>query len=108
MEVFFLIQLAKGKVEEGETNLSAALREAQEEIGLFRGNVLRTEEVGTFMGRTTVFVSKIRDKGMFGEPSFETAGTCWLSAEEFDQIGRDLHRPVVRAAYKKIVELEDE
>lgn len=99
-------QIAKGKVEYGETHLDAALREAQEEIGLFKGNVLRTEEVGSFMGRTSVFVSKIKNRDMFGEPSFETADTTWMSLDEFLENGRTLHRPVVQAAYRKILKME--
>ncbi len=101
-------QIAKGKVEEGENNLTAALREAKEEIGLFVGNVIKTEEVGQFMGRTTVFVSKIKDKEMFGEPSFETSTTKWMSLEEFVADGRDLHKPVVKAAYRTIMKMEEQ
>lgn len=100
------LQIAKGKIEEGETEKEAALREAKEEIGLFIGNVVLTEEVGTFMGRTTVFVAKIKSRDMFGEPSFETSETEWLTLEQFDSVGRDLHRPVVRAAHRKICKLE--
>ena len=99
-------QLAKGKVEDGERTMDAALREAKEELGLFVGNVVRTEEVGVFMGRTTVYVAKIKDRIMFGEPSFETAETTWLTLDEFMEIGRELHRPVVQAAHDAIVELE--
>lgn len=100
-------QIAKGKVEEGETPLNAALREAKEEIGLFVGNIIRTEQVGQFMGRTTVFVSKIKDASMFGEPSFETAGTKWMTLEDFMSEGRDLHKPVVKAAYRTILKIEE-
>lgn len=99
-------QIAKGKVEDGESNQEAALREAKEEIGLFIGNVSLTEEVGTFMGRTAVFVAKIKRRDMFGEPSFETSETRWLTAQQFNEEGRDLHRPVVKAAYRKICKLE--
>ena len=99
-------QLAKGKVEDGERTMDAALREAKEELGLFVGNVVRTEEVGVFMGRTTVYVAKIKDRIMFGEPAFETAETTWLTLDEFMEIGRELHRPVVQAAHDAIVELE--
>lgn len=99
-------QLAKGKVEDSERTMDAALREAKEELGLFVGNVVRTEEVGVFMGRTTVYVAKIKDRIMFGEPSFETAETTWLTLDEFMEIGRELHRPVVQAAHDTIVDLE--
>lgn len=99
-------QIAKGKVEENETNEEAALREAKEEIGLFIGNVIKTEEVGLFMGRTTIYVSKVKDRDMFGAPSFETESTTWMTMEQFDQEGRMLHRPVVKAAWRKILKME--
>lgn len=104
--VFFFFQIAKGKIEEGETAQVAALREAKEEIGLFIGNVIKTEEVGVFMGRTTVFVAKVKNKDMFGEPSFETSDVKWMSLSEFLAEGRDLHKPVVMASYRTICRLE--
>lgn len=99
-------QIAKGKVEDNESHQSAAIREAAEELGLFKGNILRTEEVGVFMGRTTLFVSKIKNVDLFGQPSFETSDTTWMTLEEFLDQGRDLHKPVVRAAYRKILSME--
>ena len=101
-------QIAKGKVEDDDANhKAAALREAKEEIGLFVGNVIFTEEVGVFMGRTTVFISKIKDPIMFGEPSFETGDVAWMTIDEFVNEGRDLHRPVVQAAYRMIERMEN-
>lgn len=99
-------QLAKGKVEDDEDHQHAALREGKEELGLLLGNIVRTTEVGVFMGRTTVFVSEVRSRDMFGEPSDETDDTIWLTLDEFNMVGRELHRPVVRAAYEKIMELK--
>jgi len=99
-------QIAKGKIENGEDTMAAAIREAHEELGLFRGNIVITEEVGIFMGRTTVFVSKVKDKNMFGLPSDETSETGWLTEEEFLDIGRDLHKPVVQAAVRQIKKSE--
>lgn len=103
---FFFFQIAKGRIEDGEDAKTAALREAKEELGLFIGNVSLVEDLGLFMGRTTIYVAKIKSRDMFGEPSFETADTTWMTVEQFDQLGRDLHRPVVRAAYRKIALLE--
>ncbi|MGZ8924567.1 MAG: NUDIX domain-containing protein [Nitrososphaeraceae archaeon] len=103
----FTYQLAKGKVEdEDETFLDAAKREAKEELGLFQGNIILTEDLGVFMGRTTVFVSKIRDKDMFGLPSDETESTRWMTPEEFIQEGRCLHQHVVAAVVRTIKKLE--
>lgn len=100
-------QLAKGKVEDGEDTKSAGLREAKEELGLFIGNVSLTEELGQFMGRTTVYVARVKARDMFGEPGVETSETAWLTVEQFSAIGRDLHKPVVKAAYRKICKIEN-
>lgn len=99
-------QLAKGKVEDGETNEVAALREAKEELGLFVGNVSLTEELGTFMGRTTIYVAKVKEKDLFGEPGFETDAVRWMSEQEFMVEGRDLHKPIVMAAIRLIERIE--
>lgn len=99
-------QLAKGKVDPGEDTRAAAIREAKEELGLFYGNLLFLEELGTFLGRTTVYVGKIKDKNMFGEPSFETSKVLWLTLEEFLNQGRDLHKPIVKAAQRFIMKKE--
>lgn len=100
-------QIAKGKIEDGETAEAAAVREAHEELGLFRGNVVLTEEVGVFMGRTTVFVSKVKNKDMFGLPSEETSDVTWMTEDEFMETGRDLHKPVVQACVRLIRRVED-
>lgn len=101
-------QIAKGKVEpEDETHLSAAIRECREELGLFVGNIVKTEEVGVFMGRTTIFVTKVKNKDMFGEPSFETESVKWMTSDQFQTDGRDLHKPVVLAAVRKIMKIEN-
>lgn len=99
-------QLGKGKVEEGETTKEAALREAGEELGLFKSNIIHFEELGTFLGRTTVFIAKVKDKEFFGQPNFEVDKTAWMTYEEFMESGRELHQGFVEEAYKRIVELE--
>ena len=103
-----VFQIAKGKYEQGETAMEAGMREAKEELGLFGGNVEHLDELGTFMGRTTIFVAQIKDKDMFGEPHFETAEVKWMTPQDFQSYGRDLHRPVVKAAVRKINKLVQE
>lgn len=100
-------QIAKGKQEKDETAKEAALREASEEIGLFEGNILELYDLGTFMGRTSIYVAKMKDKKMFGDPNFETSEVKWMTAEKFDEIGRDLHKPIIKAALRLIVDKEE-
>lgn len=99
-------QISKGKIEEGEDPEEAGVREAKEELGLFTGNVEHITKVGQFMGRTHVFVAKIKETDMFGEPHFETRSTKWMTPDEFDKEGRALHRPVVKAAVRMIKKTE--
>ena len=98
-------QIAKGKQEEGEDIQDTALREAKEELGLFMGNVKDITSIGEWLGRTTVFLAHIDKKDLFGDPHFETGSTKWLSLDEFLDIGRDLHKPIVKAANRKIIKL---
>lgn len=102
-------QLAKGKVEEGETNKDAAIREAKEEVGLFIGNIIgEVKHLGKFLGRTEVYIAEVKDKDLFGEPKnigsdkVETKRTVWLTKEQFVKEGRDIQVPIIKAAYRKI------
>lgn len=99
-------QLGKGKMEEGEDPKEAGLREAGEELGLFKGNIEDIDDLGTFLGRTHVFVAKIKDKDMFGDPHFETQSVKWMTANDFAKEGRDIHKPVVKAAIRHIKKKE--
>lgn len=97
-----VFQIAKGKTEQGETPLEAGLREGFEELGLFAGNISETYDLGTFLGRTSIHVLKVQDKTLFGDPCDETEEVAWLTPDEFDAVGRDLHKPVIKAAVRMI------
>lgn len=100
-------QIAKGKVEQDEHHSNTAVREAQEELGLFRGNILgEVHHVGQFLGRTDFHVCKIEAKDMFGEPSYETQEVLWMTLDQFMEDGRPLHKPVVQAAHRLICKIE--
>lgn len=101
------MQIPKGRVEDGESNEHAAVREAQEEVGLFKGSIIKgPEELGTFLGRTEVYVCKVKHDALFGAPDFETAETQWMQLEQFISEGRTLHIPIVQAAHRKICMME--
>lgn len=95
-----VFQIAKGKYEEGENAEDAALREGSEELGLFSGNIKQLHALGTFLGRTEFFLAEIKDKDMFGDPHFETKEVQWMVPKQFYKEGRDLHKPVVKAAVR--------
>lgn len=100
-------EVAKGWVDEGEDLKEAAMREATEELGLFKGNIIKTEELGTFPIKLTVFVAKVKDKDLFGDyDDDEVDKTKWMTAEDFDTKGIVLQRVIVQSALRKIRKLE--
>lgn len=100
-------QLAKGRIEKNENAQEAALREGEEEVGLKLENIMFALHVGTFLGRTEVYIAKIIDPAIFGEHHYETESTCWMTLEEFEQSGRVLHRDLVRQSHF-LIEMTEE
>ena len=100
-------QIAKGKQEDGESDKETAFREASEELGLFNGNVIHKHDLGNFLGRTRIYIAEIEDPDLFGEPDDETRAVKWMTPDEFTSVGRDLHRPIVKAAKRWIVKEKD-
>lgn len=99
-------QIAKGKQEPGEDLETTALREGQEELGLFEGNIETIHRIGKFLGYTEMYVARIKDPDFFGDPHFETSATRWMEPSEFLSEGRDLHKPVVKAMVRLIEKKE--
>lgn len=100
-------QIGKGRVEDDEEFVEAALREGNEELGLFKGNIVTIYDLGRFLGRTHVFVCKIDDPDMFGDPGNETKETLWMTPKQFDEDGRELHQPIIKAATRLIKKKEE-
>ena len=95
-------QVAKGKIEIGETPEEAAIREASEELGLKPHNVINVTYLGTFLGYTEVFYGQILDVSDFGETTHETAETIWMPPDKFLEVGRKIHRPIIKAFLSKL------
>lgn len=91
--------ISKGKIESGENKLGAAIREAEEELGLRQSNMigqpilLADERVilrsGTY--ELTVYGVLIRDKWAFDMWCDETEYTTWTTLENFRETGRRDH-----------------
>ncbi len=97
-------QIAKGRQEPNEDIAQTAIREASEELGLFPGNIKHFDNIGVWLGRTTVFIAEMNDAALFGDPTTpdEVKEVKWMTLPEFMSVGRGLHKPIVQAAHRKI------
>ena len=104
--------LSKGKIEMGEDALECAIREAEEELGLSRFNMigdpkfLTEERVVLRSGayHLTVYTVEIRDRWDFGKWCDETEYTVWLTRNEFKEQGRRDHVKYVEMLYDSLVD----
>lgn len=98
-------QIAKGKVDPGETHEGAAIREAEEELGLLQTNYASDVHfLGQYLGRMYIYIVEINSLINFNQPHHETAQVGWLTLEQFKNIGRELHEPLVYEAERYIRE----
>jgi 8-oxo-dGTP pyrophosphatase MutT (NUDIX family) len=86
-------QMSKGTVEKGESSITGAIREAEEELGLIASNItdirLVSKEIipGMDQFRIPVYSGLIKDPDLWGEPHYETGSTFWLNlTTDFDKI----------------------
>lgn len=98
-------QIAKGRVDEGEDDLTAALREGYEELGLLSSNINRIIDIGSHLGRTHIYLAEVFSKENFTSPHFETGETIWLSEIIYKDIIRNIHISIIDLAIVKIKEL---
>ena len=105
--------ISKGHVEDGEDIKEAALREAEEELGLIRANVKSSFKawVGQLSGMDaqytlTVYSGEVTSQSDFNTPHFETKETVWMTLDQFKKHGRKSHIPIVEHIYSQIVSKE--
>lgn len=101
-------QMAKGRVENDEDNMSTAIREGAEELGLREDNIKSIEELGLFLGRTTVYICEVFHQNKFDNFTFETGAVTWLTLNSFIEEGRSIHIPIVQEAYNIIMKSQDD
>ena len=102
--------ISKGKIEDGETALEAAVREAEEELGFQMRNARGSMKL-VFEGRQelysgayhlTVFGVEILDRSDFEKWCDETEYTEWMSLSEFKARGRKDHVKFLEALERMI------
>ena len=102
--------ISKGTIEAGEDELVAAIREAEEELGLKKENLkedpflvqreyvqLRSSEYDL-----AIFAAEIKDKYDFNKWCYETAFATWMSVDSFMEKGRKDHKPIVQLLVNKL------
>lgn len=102
--------IAKGHVDEGETTEEAAVREAQEELGLKRSNMQGSPWrawKGELSGQDahypfSVFAVQVKSKDDFDKPHYETESTHWLTMKGFATSGRKSQNKIVQLVAKEI------
>lgn len=101
-------QLAKGRIDDGEDAERTALREGEEELGLKSENIRYHQFVGNhyFNETHTVYIARIKDPNNFNTPCYETGETRWMTPQQFEDDGRQLHRELVRDAVDLIKIME--
>ncbi len=103
--------ISKGGIDEGETPKGAAIREAQEELGLKKSNLKQSTVFqgwrGSITGETetyimAVYAGEVKSVEDFVKPSYETAAVHWMTKDEFLKSGRESHKHIVSEIAKKV------
>lgn len=94
-------QIAKGRIDDGENPLDAAVRESNEELGLKPTNIKWIKKSGLFLGNHHIYIAEVHsmDRSAFGPVTFETGDTKWMELDEFLDIGRPLHKSIVKKSF---------
>lgn len=102
-------QIAKGEVDPGEDEATAAVREGSEEVGLVEENIslleyFHTQQTGDQYepAVTQFFIAEVIDPETFTEPGFETGAVMWLTPQQFASQGRSNQRQIVAKAFSVI------
>ena len=105
--------IAKGGVKPNESIRQAALREAEEELGLKKENISEPVKLG-WSGELTgltgtytfsVFFFEVKDITNFDKPHYETKEVKWLTAKDFNRIGRKSQQHIIAMIANKIKNL---
>ncbi len=106
--------IAKGGIDGNESPKEAGIREAEEELGLRRSNIvdgtIQSGWSGELEGlkhnyKFDVFMCQVKSQKDFDTPGRETKEVLWFTLEEFKAKGRKSHLHIVETIVSKIKEM---
>ena len=108
-----LPQVCKGEVDQSDANpLAAALREAQEELGVTKQHMKLGTLSHLWTGylttpsmtcEATFFMVELDDPVTLLKPHYETESVHWMTLEKFLEEGRDVNFDLVKLAASRLV-----
>lgn len=102
--------IAKGHIDAGENCEQAAIREASEELGLKKNNIIGNpflvwkKEISGLVESYdfAVFAVNVKDTTDFDKPDYETKAVHWMTLEQFIASGRTSHHEIVIGVAQEI------
>jgi len=81
-------QVSKGHIEKNETPLMAAIREAEEELGILSSSFLHIPKIIGTNGGVTFFGVLVKENPDMQPFTFETKEIKWMTPNIFGKVGR--------------------
>ena len=106
----YKFQIAKGRVDYGESPQEAAIREAEEEVGLDKDNIknimlISEKKLTGSEGYDYIlhlYAVEVKNKVDFNRFESDTKETGWLTIGEYTRYGRGSQLKLVKKTYDKI------
>jgi 8-oxo-dGTP pyrophosphatase MutT (NUDIX family) len=99
-------QIAKGRVEDNEDFKAAAIREGGEELGIRSEDIAKLHYMGKFLGRTHIYACELKSNFKLVDFCWETGDVKWMTLEQFETEGRELHKKIVKLIHEHFSKIE--
>lgn len=104
------MQIAKGNYEQNDHILAeSAIREAEEELGLYREFLNKVEMLGIYKINgfkssydLTIYEARISDNAKWNKPHYETSWSDWVDIDTAIKDGRKNQIPILKDLQRKI------